>query len=412
MATTVSSAWSKPGAWALDSELHEDELSAPPPSAAVAAVPVDDFPSLSAAAATAGKPKKKTKKVLSLAEFTTYTPPSHSSAAAVDVVLPTGPRERTAEEIAESRRGGFRNYGGGGDRARVSRDDADSSSRGGGGRDMGPSRADEADDWGKGKKLSSFGSSPGSGPDMGPSRADEVDDWSKGKKFGSGAGFGTGPDRGERRERMGFFNSSRADDVGNWAANKGTGPGPVDDGRRARRVGFEATGPRPDVDNWVKGKDSNGGGAGSGRPRLNLQPRTLPVENVKVVSSNENADVAGVGVGEVVVVVGTGKGKANPFGAARPREEVLKEKGKDWKEIDEKLEALKLKEAERTAAAAEGGRRGFGFGRSEGVDDRSVGAWRRPGLLSNATAVAAVSEASPSAEPETVESTGKPGEDN
>ncbi|KAK9690806.1 hypothetical protein RND81_09G155300 [Saponaria officinalis] len=363
MATTMSSAWAKPGAWALDSELHEDELSAPPPPAA-------DFPSLSAASTT--KPKKKTKKVLSLAEFSTYTPPSSSSAAAVDVVLPTGPRERTAEEIAESRRGGFRNYGG--DRPRVSRDgyDGDSSR----GRDMGPSRADENDDWGKSKKFSSFGPGSGSGPDrerdMGPSRADEVDDWSKGKKLGGG--FGS--ERGDRREKMGFFNSSRADDVDNWAANKSPGLGPVDDRRRERRGGFEPTGPRPDVDNWVKGKES---GSASGRPRLNLQPRTLPVESIKVNNDNVNAVGGGDGGGEVAVA------KANPFGAARPREEVLKEKGKDWKEIDEKLEALKMKEVERSGG---GERRGFGFGRSDGVDERSVGAWRRPGLLSHANVVA------------------------
>ncbi|KAL8105255.1 hypothetical protein AgCh_029156 [Apium graveolens] len=37
---------------------------------------------------------------------------------------------------------------------------------------------------------------------------------------------------------------------------------------------------------------------------------------------------------------------SNPFGNARPREEVLKEKGQYWKEVDETLESSKLKEKE------------------------------------------------------------------
>ncbi|KAL8157987.1 hypothetical protein AgCh_002624 [Apium graveolens] len=46
-------------------------------------------------------------------------------------------------------------------------------------------------------------------------------------------------------------------------------------------------------------------------------------------------------------VVGAVKPKgSNLFGNARPREEVLKEKGQDWKEVDETLESLKLKEKE------------------------------------------------------------------
>ncbi|XP_044403137.1 eukaryotic translation initiation factor 4B3, partial [Triticum aestivum] len=35
----------------------------------------------------------------------------------------------------------------------------------------------------------------------------------------------------------------------------------------------------------------------------------------------------------------------NPYGAARPREEVLAGKGEDWRKIDEKLEALMVREA-------------------------------------------------------------------
>ncbi|XP_074304441.1 eukaryotic translation initiation factor 4B3-like [Silene latifolia] len=371
MAATVSSVWSKPGAWALDSEQHEDELNSQhqldlSAAAKLPSPPAADFPSLSAAVTTT-KPKKKSKQTLSLAEFSNYKPPSASASA--DIVLPTGPRERTAEEIAESRRGGFRNYGGAErgdrDRPRVSRED-----RG----DMGSSRADDADDWSKSKKLPSFGSAA-SDRDSGFSRADEVDDWSKGKKFGA--------ERGERREKMGFFGSSRADDVDNWATTKRpTGPGAEVDTwgatRRDRKVGFEATGPGADVDNWVKNKDiasaSASASGGGGRPRLNLQPRTLPV-----VADNK---VSGV------EVVEGGKPKGNPFGAARPREEVLKDKGQDWKEIEEKLEAVKMKDS--SSFDSIGRRRGFGLAANRpdaSADDRtSVRAWRKPDSISNAAA--------------------------
>ncbi|KAK9677578.1 hypothetical protein RND81_11G153100 [Saponaria officinalis] len=384
MATTMSSVWAKPGAWALDSEQHEDELNHQHhldlSAAAVKAPPeppASDFPSLSAAVTGAAKPKKKSKQVLSLAEFSNYKPPS-----AIDIVLPTGPRERTAEEIAESRRGGFRNYGDRDSKPRVSREGYDGNFPKE--RDsMGPSRADDADDWSKGKKLSSFGPGPDRERerDMGPSRADGVDDWSKGKKFGGG--FENS--RVDRRDKGGFFNSSKADEVDNWASNKGFGPGLGDDRRRERRVGFEATGPGSDVDTWVKHKEvvsGSGSGSGGGRPRLNLQPRTLPVvtNNNNNINNNDN-----VGGGEAAATVV--KGKGNPFGAARPREEVLKEKGKDWKEIDEKLEAVKIKEVERSAAEGFGRRRGFGVG---GGDDRSVRSWRKPGSPSNDAPAAAV----------------------
>ncbi|KAF4373635.1 hypothetical protein F8388_025329 [Cannabis sativa] len=47
--------------------------------------------------------------------------------------------------------------------------------------------------------------------------------------------------------------------------------------------------------------------------------------------------------GTVAAIVTKPKG-SNPFGKARPREEVLAEKGQDWKKIDDQLESLKIKE--------------------------------------------------------------------
>ncbi|KAL2937181.1 Eukaryotic translation initiation factor 4B3 [Bienertia sinuspersici] len=337
MAATVSSVWAKPKTWALESEENEDELNqmimAQPPKPEP---PAADFPSL-ATAATA-KPKKKNKaQTLSLAEFTTLgsTPkpgPAPQRLTQDEIrMLPTGPRERTAEELERPRLGGgFRNYGG--DNSRV--------------------------------RSSDKGSNRDRDRDMGPSRADEADDWSKSKKFG---GFDGGPS--ERREKVGFFNSSRADEVDNWASKKFVASAP----RRETRAGFDSFGGGgggAEGDSWVR-RESNGGG--SGRPRLNLQPRTLPV-----VSTNNNDVVNG---GQSVTPTEVKAKGANPFGEARPREEVLAEKGKDWKEIDEKLEAVKIKEVENAdKSEGFGRRRGFGIGRPapDSGDEKTVKSWRKP----------------------------------
>lgn len=385
MAATVSSAWAKPGAWALDSEEHEEELKREidhhkPPFTAAPEPPAAEFPSLAAAASA--KPKKKNKgQTVSLAEFSNYgagpkrVPSAEPQRLTQDelLMLPTGPRERTAEELDRNRLGGgFRNYGGDRESSRVRVSDRNRERE----RDSGPSRADEVDDWSKTKKMSSFG-----------------------------------PDRSERREKVGFFNSSRADEVDNWASNKSFAP-TSDPPRRERRMGFESysNGSGPDADNWLKKEDravdsdtwgrrkedravdsdtwgrrkedrvvdsdnwgrkkeesSNGNADGAvARPRLNLQPRTLPINN---------------GQGQTQTPTEGGKPKgSNPFGEARPREEVLKEKGKDWKEIDEKLEAVKIKDKEVGSEKGEGfnRRKGFGMGRVESGDDRTVKTWRKP----------------------------------
>jgi len=383
MAATVSSVWAKPGAWALDSEEHEEELKREidhnPPFTAAPEPPAAEFPSLAAAASA--KPKKKNKgQTFSLAEFSSYgsapkrAPSSEPKRLTQDelLMLPTGPRERTAEELDRTRLGGgFRNYGADRDSSRVRVSDRNRDRE----RDSGPSRADEVDDWSKTKRMGSFG-----------------------------------PDRSERREKVGFFNSSRADEVDNWASNKSFAP-TSDPPRRERRMGFESysNGSGPDADNWLKRKEeravdsdtwgrkkedrvvdsdtwgrkkedrvvdsenwgrkkeesSNGSADGAGaRPRLNLQPRTLPINN---------------GQGQTPTEGGKPKG-SNPFGEARPREEVLKEKGKDWKEIDEKLEAVKIKDKEVGTEKGEGfsRRTGFGMGRVESGDDKTVKSWRKP----------------------------------
>ncbi|CAN4112528.1 unnamed protein product [Withania somnifera] len=349
MAATLS-AWAKPGAWALDSEEHDSELQKEESmkvdnhSNGGGARALSDFPSLAAAAST--KTKKKKPQTVSLQEFSTYGAAKHSqsaSAAATKgltpeevLMLPTGPRERSAEELDQSRLGGgFRSYG----YDRQGRGSSDESRRTGGfrrdaDRETAPSRADETDDWGASKKtlaVNGFFSDS-------QSKADESDNWAANKAFV--------PSTGRRFDRRGSFGSNGSDsDSDRWTKRKeeeggrrfGSGGGAFDS-LRERRGGYESTNGGVDSENWGRKREETGGVSG-GRPKLNLQPRTLPLSEGQ--NGNEHVHVA------------KPKG-ANPFGAARPREEVLKEKGQDWKEIDQKLESLKVKEVSDAEGTANG----------------------------------------------------------
>ncbi|KAK3412654.1 hypothetical protein EUGRSUZ_I01379 [Eucalyptus grandis] len=335
MAAIVSPWGAKPGAWALDSEEHEDELLQQQKSdaasggpavaaAAAAAAPLADFPSLSAAAT---KPKKKKGQAIPLAEFHTKRAvpkyePSKGLTREDLLMLPTGPRERSAEELDRSRLGGgFKSYGTGRYGSNNSGEDS-SNSR-----------------WGSSRVSDDSGRQGGFGRDESreslTSRADEVDDWSSMKKSTAGNGF-------EKRERGAFFSSqSKADESDSWVSNKSSEPrrfgGEVGRERRAfSRGGFEGSngggadadrwgrrkedegsfgsgtdadkwskrtedeggfGSGTDADKWSKRKEDEGGfgsGAdadkwgkrkedegsfGSSRPRLNLQPRTVAVSD-------------------------------------------------------------------------------------------------------------------------------------
>ncbi|CAL0304290.1 unnamed protein product [Lupinus luteus] len=389
MAATVS-AWSKPGAWALDSEENEAQLLQPQPAQS----PVSDFPSLAVAAAT--KPKKKKPQTLSLAEFTAKADDDLNLLS-----LPTAPRQRTAEELERDRTrlgGGFRSYGDrpgrnsgtGGDEGSNSRWGSsrvsDESRRSGsfGSRDSNrdaPSRADEIDDWGAAKK-----SSVGNGFDRrerdrggffdSQSRADESDRWVSNKSVGEGRRFGSGGGGFERERKVGFGFSGAADSD-NWnrkkvESNSGFESGNATGGfERERKSGFGTSG-AADSDNWNKKKVEVNGGSerpgsgngGGGRPRLVLQPRSTSV-------SNESSPDGGN------VNVAKPKG-ASPFGEARPREQVLAEKGQDWKKIDEQLESVKIKE---TVEKSDGGfgKKGFGSGNVHGTspEDRTEKSWRK-----------------------------------
>ncbi|KAM7257757.1 hypothetical protein ACFE04_013498 [Oxalis oulophora] len=365
MAATTASPWSKPGAWALDSEENEAELLqdsiSQPPITAVA--PAADFPSLSAAAAT--KQKKKKKQTVSLGEFATYgTAKQAPIGRTVEdlIVLPTGPRERSAEELERPRGGlggGFKSYG-----TNNARYGEDNSSR------WGSSRLSDEPRRNNNREDREFA----------PSRADEIDNWAAAKKpiERRGGGGGGGADR-----ERGFFPDlqSKADEVDSWVANKTFTPSaPSSDGRKFgrafdKRSSFDSlsngsgtdkrgsfdslsNGSGADSDTWGRRRTTNNNtileetnntvNSAGARPKLVLQPRTLPIEAKEVPPP-------------------TTKSTNNPFGEARPREEVLKEKGVDVNEVEKKVEAIKIsKEDDKPKKAS------FGNGWS------GEGAWRKP----------------------------------
>uniref|UniRef100_A0A7N0U508 Uncharacterized protein n=1 Tax=Kalanchoe fedtschenkoi TaxID=63787 RepID=A0A7N0U508_KALFE len=373
MAATVSAWATKPGAWALDAEEHEEELQKQRTAMDESKSSAADFPSLSAAVATKGGKKKKGP-TLSLAEFANYSAPKANQARGVtqdDLMnLPTGPRERTAEEM-DMARGGFRSYGMG-------------RSGGGGG---------DGDRWGANRGSDETRRPRGEPREpLGPSRADEIDNWAAGKKpavAGGGGGF-------DRRERTGgsFFGSdSKADESDSWVSKKapsepprrfGSGGG-FERERRSYEPFTANGGAGADSDSWgrrreervVNAGENGQAGATGGRPKLNLQPRSLPLErpqspNVAVVKP-QSPDV------QSPVVV---KPRSfNPFGEARPREEVLAEKGQDWKRIDEKLESLKIKEVgggDGSDGPAKKGLGASGGWRGSAGEERTERSWRKP----------------------------------
>ncbi|PKA45884.1 hypothetical protein AXF42_Ash016910 [Apostasia shenzhenica] len=388
---TATSVWAKPGAWALESEEHaaleKDNVSAAFPSltADVAAAEVSgDYPSLAAAAAS--KPSKKKKpQTLSLAEFSGGKPVNHGAGARSALsskglthdellLLPTGPRERTAEELERSTRGfGYSSYGSGGPRRAtgersLDRGSGDESRRSSINWAFEPSRSDEVEDWGATKKPAAFPErrDRGSGFFDSQSRADEVDSWvskksaaplsDAGRRVNGGGVDGLGDKRGSF-EMFGKERSSMG------------GPDSDTWGKRSEefsRVDSDLWGRKKEEvnsDTWGRKTEEVNASVG-GRPRLVLQARSLPLANG---NGNTNAEL---NQEEKQTLVVKNKG-FNPFGEARPREEVLAEKGKDWKKLDEKLESLRIREDRSEGLPSK--KKGAG----SVMDNRSERSWRK-----------------------------------
>ncbi|KAH7570374.1 hypothetical protein ACOSQ2_018805 [Xanthoceras sorbifolium] len=297
----MSKTWGAIGAWAAESERAEAEEAAAAAAAASGTADSQSFPSLKEAASA--KPKKKK---MTLSEFTMGGYATGSGRATDSYTrltpdemlrLPTGPKERSAEEMQHGRLGGgFSSYG----RPERSRDRDDS--------------------WGGGNRRSYGGfddeqprRGPSSrGPELDqPSRADEVDNWAMNKKpFQSLQSQDSG-----RQNRYGGLGSgggggfSRADEVDNWTAGKKT----ISTRSSTFGSSFRNSGPEPD--RWARG------GFRDERTKLNFDPPKLDV-----------------GASDSVTVK---TDRPNPFGAARPREQVLADKGVDYKKLEMDLENKK-----------------------------------------------------------------------
>ncbi|KAF2289967.1 hypothetical protein GH714_039348 [Hevea brasiliensis] len=326
MAATASSPWGKPGAWALDAEEHEDELRQQQfdsPHKIDDSSGESEFPSL--AAASKNLKKKKKKQALSLAEFTAYDsgksdqPTQYRGLAHDDLLnLPTGPRQRSAEELHQSRLGGgFKSHG----MSNRNGDDS-SNSRWGGGHSRFSSRDRDTT------------------RDLAPSRADETDDWSKSKKSTVGNGY-------ERRERGSFFDSlSKADELDSWVANKPT---------EARRYGA----------------------AKNGFERRGVSIRCPEIETGLIAVLLLQIPITGEGRRRSETQ------RFEPIWRCEAKRGVLAEKGKDWKEIDEKLQSVNINSKKEIGKGERGnstsiGRWSFGNGRGGSGTDRVERSWRKP----------------------------------
>ncbi|XP_073013038.1 eukaryotic translation initiation factor 4B1-like [Typha latifolia] len=374
----MSKPWGGIGAWALEAEqaeAEERERAAADPVLA-AGEPPENFPSLTEAAA-AGKPKKKKATPISLSKFAsgTYEGPGGrrhpSSSTAVGLTpdemlrLPTGPRERSAEELDQSRLGGgFRSYGYGSGRRSDEGDSFGGRRRGGFDDDERrgppsrvsdldqPSRADEVDNWGANKR--SFAPSPmdsgrherysslGSG---GVSKADEADDWSRGKKsvpsrypsFGSGFGDSGGPSDSDRWgrggvERAPLRNGDRERQRLVLDPPKGEVGGVPAEPAKSRPSPFGAARPREEVlaDKGLDWKKMD--------TDIDLKKTSRPTSSHSSRPSSAQSSRPGSPGSQVAAAATEGatrtRPKVNPFGDAKPREVVLEEKGKDWRKID------------------------------------------------------------------------------
>uniref|UniRef100_A0A0E0NH95 Eukaryotic translation initiation factor 4B1 n=1 Tax=Oryza rufipogon TaxID=4529 RepID=A0A0E0NH95_ORYRU len=373
------------GAWALDAERAEEEER----ESAAAPAPAAGFPSLreAAAGAAAGKSKKKKGTTLSLSEFTTYGAAAgrRPAAAAAEpkgltpqemMMLPTGPRERSTEELDRSRLGGgFRSYGSGERRGGFD----DDGRRGGPGRDADldmPSRADESGNWSLNKKSftpspadsgarSRYGSLGGGGGGAPAAssfgRADDDSDWSRGKKpmpmpsrypsLGSGGGGG------------GFRDSPTSTDSDRWSR---AAPLPPHNGERERprlvldppKRDASAT-PTPPPAEAARSRPSPFGAA---RPREDIlaekgldwrkmeteidHKTSRPTSSQSSRPGSAHSSLPGSPGSQTSAVGSEGapraRPKVNPFGDAKPREVVLQEKGKDWRKIDLELEHRRI----------------------------------------------------------------------
>ncbi|KAJ0493524.1 putative plant specific eukaryotic initiation factor 4B [Helianthus annuus] len=287
----MSKAWGKIGDWAAEAERAEAEEAAA--AAAAAAAPPQSFPSLKESVISK-KGKKKTK--MTLQEFTMAGGVAggisgggsrrelafeHNRLTPEEMMqLPTGPKERSAEEMQYGRiGGGFSSYGGG---------------RSGGGPRGRDRDADGDGSWGNNRR--SYG------------------------------GFDD-----ERRTPV-----SRNSEYDNYHPPKGD-TGPVENVTRGNKPNpFGSARPREEI-LAEKGLDWKKADLELEAKRMSSRP-TSSHSNSRPGSaqSGSSVEVSGALQGEKP------RAKVNPFGDAKPREVLLQEKGLDYRKIDLELERRRL----------------------------------------------------------------------
>ena len=329
----MSNLWG-PGAWEKEADRVDVDIAATKANKAAH----------SGSLAAAGKAKKKNKgQTLTLAEFATGAfvglgGRNHIGGAPVAstsnglttgglLMLPRGPRDRSGDEA---------DYGGGGS----FREESDGQ-RGSDKKphtranDFEPSRADQVENWASAKKVAS--PPPGSerrpqsrANDLEPSRADKVENWAAAKKVAPAPPASSYNGSNRQRYDAGGQASrydpnglqrSRADEVNNWGA-----------GKRTRSFGSMGT------EGWGNGRGEGFSSAverDRERPRLVLNPPSRPGNDALHVS-----DAAKLPLSDASQVdAAKPRQKPNPFGSARPREEVLSKRGEDSKKLESEIES-------------------------------------------------------------------------
>eukprot|EP00878_Enallax_costatus_P003374 GHUV01003583.1.p1 GENE.GHUV01003583.1~~GHUV01003583.1.p1 ORF type:complete len:420 (+),score=113.52 GHUV01003583.1:116-1261(+) len=372
------SAWAiKPGAmmaWADEVEAEEVKKGA--------MVDEEAFPTLGAAVSKDSKKGKGAKKKgtkMDLGSFMSASLSRKAAASDAEILLqlPKGSSGLPREERDPTALGGaFRDYGGEGGFRRGDRPERE---------EREPSRADAASDWGAerkftpsdssdrsrgfgggfGERRGGFGDRDGGGfgdrprrEDRPVSEADTADDWGANRKFvpaassGDSRSFGSGYGRDRERPHSGFPDGgepSRAE-TGDWGARRGPPPaeqsGSSSSGRRGYGFSEQPVSQADLEDRWshrAAPAESSGRPAeqpAAERPRLKLAPRTKPLETPPpaangVAPGSPAAAASPSGSGQQQTQA---KPRSNPFGAAKPREEVLKEKGIDYRKQEMKLD--------------------------------------------------------------------------
>lgn len=365
--------WGGAGAWAAESELaetqleqeeqqqqHQQQQHKASPFAGDAA-----FPSLGEA--VHAKVSKKKNQPVSLAKFIAGGTAAFSESKGLTteekMALPTGPRDRSGEDVAlGGLGGGFKDYGGyrGEGRDRDYGRDRDggfggrrSDREGGFGRGFGgdrdgpdePSRADTTEDWGASKKSvpSSRGRYEEDGRRGGrfddrefPSKADDDGHWGSSKKFVPAPPSNDSTRRASKYDfsssRPGpYFDSSfKADDSDNWAAAKKSAPtGGYDSSQRDRDFWNSREKTGVEGESWGR-KD---GERASERPRLVLQPRTQRLDSSPPPPIKEDRE-SQPPASEISAELPSKPLRINPFGEAKPRDVILEEKSLSWKKSD------------------------------------------------------------------------------